>query len=143
MKVQPPFLVPDGLSEIKDELPLIMKMIARTARWVHPDTFKALPIWCPDTARGHLRYDSTWSHVLVNGRGVQKREANVRAAAALVEALGVGRPRPRNWTVCHIWGYDDETFAGPGNGKKPALLLLHRKHDLVADAVEGLYRCGS
>jgi hypothetical protein len=27
--------VPDGLAEIKNELPLIIKMIARTARWVH------------------------------------------------------------------------------------------------------------
>ncbi len=83
------FHVPDGLSEIKNELPLIMKMIARTARWVHPETFKALPIWCPDTARGFLRYDARWSRVLENSRGVQKKEENIRAAMALVEALGL------------------------------------------------------
>lgn len=102
----------DGLSEIEHELPLVMKMIARTARWVHPDTFRALPVWHPDTARGRLRYDATWSRVLVNGRGVQKVEENIRAGKALVEALGVPRPKPKNWTVCHVWSYDDEKFAG-------------------------------
>lgn len=109
------FRVPDGLTEIKNELPLIMKMIARTTRWVHPDTFKALPIWCPDTARGYPQYDARWSRVLVNKRGVQKKEANIRAANALVEALGVGAPKPKNWTVCHIWGYDDDKFMGNSN----------------------------
>lgn len=108
------FAVPDGL--IEHELPLVMEMIAQTARWVHPDTFRALPIWCPDTARGQLRYDASWSRVLVSGRGTQKVEENIRAATALVEALGVKTPpKPRNWTVCHIWGYDDEEFAGRSN----------------------------
>lgn len=111
-----PFEVPDGLSEIEHELPLVMEMIARTARWVHPDTFKALPIWCPDTARGRPRYDAGWKRVLASGRGVPKVEENIRAAQALVEALGVKTPpKPKNWTVCHIWGYDDENFAGKSN----------------------------
>ena len=79
--------VPDGLSEIEHELPLVMEMIARTARWVHPDTFNALPVWCPDTARGRPRYDATWSRELISGRGVRKVEENIRAAIALMEAL--------------------------------------------------------
>src|SRR5260370_17761064 len=78
MKTASSFHVPDGLSEIKNELPLIMEMIARTARWVHPKTFKALPIWCPDTARGFLRYDARWSPVLVNRQGVQKKKKTIR-----------------------------------------------------------------
>lgn len=110
------FAVPDGLSEIEQELPLIMETIARTARWVHPDTFRALPVWCPDTARGQPRYDARWNSVLVSGRGVPKVEENIRAGTALVEALGVkSPPKPKNWTVCHIWGYDDEKFAGRSN----------------------------
>jgi hypothetical protein len=120
------FHIPDGLSEIKHELPLVMKMIARAARWVHPETFKALPVWCPDTARGFLRYDARWSRVLRNGKGIEKREENIRAAAALVEALGVGRPKPKNWTVCHIWGYDDEKFAGTSNVVKDPRYYRHR-----------------
>ena len=107
--------VPDGLAEIERELPLVMSMIARTARWVHPDTFKGLPIWCPDTARGMVRYDAAWSRPLVSAKGVTKVEENIRAGAALVEALGVQPPKPRNWTVCHIWGYDDDRFAGRSN----------------------------
>jgi hypothetical protein len=92
-----------------------MEMIARTARWVHPETFRALPIWCPDTARGRPRYDASWTRVLTSGRGVAKVEENIRAATALVEALGVRPPKPKNWTVCHIWGYDDQNFAGKSN----------------------------
>ena len=109
------FHVPDGLSEIKNELPFIMKMIARTARWVHPHTVKALPIWCPDTARGFPRYDARWSRVLKSGKGVPKKEENIRAAIAFKKALGVGMPRPKNWTVCHIWGFDDPAFARQGD----------------------------
>lgn len=86
------FAIPDGLSEIEQELPLIMETIARTARWVHPDTFRALPVWCPDTARGQPRYDARWNSVLVSGRGVPKVEENIRAGTALVEALGVKSP---------------------------------------------------
>lgn len=105
--------IPDGLSEIRHEMPRIMEMIARTARWVHPLTFSALPVWCPDTARGRPRYNAAWTEVLINGRGVPKVEENIRAATALVEALGVKTPpKPKNWTVCHIWGYDDENFTG-------------------------------
>jgi hypothetical protein len=102
----------DGLSVIKKELPFVMKMIARTAQWVHPETFKALPIWCPETARGFHRYDARWSRVIVNKQGVPRKETNIQAAKALVEALGIGTPKPKHWTVCHVWGYDDEKFAG-------------------------------
>ncbi len=105
--------VPDGLSLIVRELPQVMRMIVQTARWVHPDTFRALPVWCPDTARGRARYDAAWSRQLVHGNGTPKVEANIRAASAFVEALGVKTPpKPKNWTVCHIWGYEDEKFSG-------------------------------
>lgn len=108
--------VPDGLLEIEHELPTILDVIARTARWVHPDTFKALPIWCPYTARGRPLYDAAWSVALKSGKGVAKVEQNIRAAAALRDALGVkSSSKPKNWTVCHIWGYDDDKFAGKSN----------------------------
>ncbi|HEY5347952.1 MAG TPA: hypothetical protein VIJ72_07145 [Rhizomicrobium sp.] len=109
------FSIPDGLTEIHHELPLVIAMIERTARWVHPRAFRALPIWCPDTARGRPRFDAKWSHQLVNGRDVPKVEENIRAAKALVEAMGIPGKKPSNWTVCHIWGYDDEAFAASSN----------------------------
>ena len=59
-------------------------------------------------------------------RGVPKVEENIRAAKALVEALGVKTPqKPRNWTVCHIWGYDDENYRSP---KRPRTLYLRTVH---------------
>jgi hypothetical protein len=114
-QITPPFRVPDGLAEIKQEIPVIMQMIARTSRWVHPETFKALPIWCPDTARGLPQFDSRWSRELVNEKGAKKKEANNRAASAFFEALGIAPPKPKNWSVCHIWGYDDDRFANRAN----------------------------
>jgi hypothetical protein len=107
----PAFRVPDGLSEIKNELPGIMKMIARTSRWIHPKTFKALPVWGPDTARGLPQFDSRWARQLTNTKGIEKKEPNIQAAKAFMQALGVTSPKPENWSVCHIWGYDDDRFA--------------------------------
>jgi hypothetical protein len=104
-------VIQDGLDEIRGDLRPIIETIARSARWVHPDTFRALPLWCPDTARGRPRFDAKWSRPLVSKNGFPKVEENVRAGVALVKALGVLGDKPRNWTVCHVWGYDDPAFA--------------------------------
>ena len=94
----------------------MVEIIARTARWVHPQTFRELPVWCPWAARGRPLYEKTWQRRSTNtrrdtGATSEKVEANVVAGKALVAALGVASPKPGNWTVCHIWGYDDEAFA--------------------------------
>lgn len=112
--------IPDGNTEIATDFPAIVGMIARTCRWVHPDTFRQLPVWCPWTARGRPLYDKTWLRRRTNTRQatnqtVDKCEGNIAASQALVAALGVGRRKPPNWTVCHIWGYDDPAFATQGS----------------------------
>lgn len=104
----------DGNDAIREDLPAIVKIIARTARWVHPEAFALLPVWAPYTARGRPIYDVTWTRQITNtsgstGRTVPNVEANQEAAAALKKALGVGG-KPKNWTVCHLWGYDDPSF---------------------------------
>lgn len=43
--------VPDGLDELAVEMRLIVALIARTARWVQPEVFRAFPVWYPETAR--------------------------------------------------------------------------------------------
>lgn len=111
--------IPDGNAEIAAEIPLIVEIIARTSGWVHPDTFRALPVWCPWTARGRPLYDSKWQRRYTNtkratGQTAEKFEGNVAAGKALIAALGVANPKPKNWTVCHIWGYDDPAFAMDG-----------------------------
>ncbi len=108
--------VMDGNDAIRQDIPAIVDMIARTAKWVHPETFKALPVWAPHTARGRPLYDVTWTRRYTNtnhrtGATSDKYEGNVAALNALVAALGVASPKPKNWTVCHIWGYDDPNFA--------------------------------
>lgn len=108
-----PFFVPDGLEEIRGALPMVVELLARTARWVHPDTFHALPLWYPETARGQPMFDARWSRVYENTdretKAVsRKREPNIKAGNALRTALGA-RKTP-NWTVCHIWGVDDPKF---------------------------------
>jgi hypothetical protein len=87
------FLVPDGLDELKQKMPMIIDLIARTARWVHPDTFRALPVWYPETARGEPIYDSKWTNVYKNknrssGKVTDKSEPNIKAGKAFVSALG-------------------------------------------------------
>ena len=110
------FNVPDGLDEIRHKLPDIVQMIAATARWVHPDAFRALPVWYPETARGRPIYDATWTRVYTNtkrqtGTVSEKAEPNIKAGKAFVGALGVSKVD--NWTVCHIWGVDDPKFQLP------------------------------
>ncbi len=108
-------MFPDGLDEIDHALPAVMDVIAKTARWVHPATFRALPVWCPDTARGMPRFNAAWTERAVSQKGVAKVEENIRAGRALFDALGVVGSKPKNWTVCHIWGYDDDGFVGRSN----------------------------
>jgi hypothetical protein len=110
------FFIPDGNDALRDDIPAVVELIERTARWVNPETFRRLPIWAPHTARGRALYDASWSRQYTNTRkatGVtaDKFEANVAALQALVAALDVASPKPKNWTVCHIWGYDDPSFA--------------------------------
>ena len=110
----------DGNKEIENELPKIVEIIARTARWVHPRTFHELPVWCPYIARGDRMYDATWTNQYNNkhrgtGESRGKIEANISAGNALVATLGVVGAKPKNWTVCHIWGYDDPKFSKDGS----------------------------
>jgi hypothetical protein len=112
------FDVPDGLSEVKSKLPLLIELITQTARWVHPDTFHALPIWYPEFARGQQLYDAAWTRQRTNtskrtGRTEEKFEANEHAGKTLIAALGTRKAD--NWTVCHIWGYDDPKFFATGD----------------------------
>ncbi len=108
-----PFTVLDGLEAIRPELPRVVEMIATTTKWVHPETFRALPVWFPETARGRPSYDASWSSQYKNtnrttGKTVEKNEPNIKAGKAFKAALGVAKTS--NWTVCHIWGVDDPKF---------------------------------
>ncbi|NIA71263.1 hypothetical protein HBA54_21925 [Pelagibius litoralis] len=103
--------IPDGLKEIKHEMPVIMKMVAGTACWVNPEVFKELPVWRPDTARNSPLYKADWVTPATNN-GTAKHEGNVAAQQSLLAALGVVGKKPPNWTTCHIWGYDDSAFIG-------------------------------
>jgi hypothetical protein len=107
------FTVEDGVKELKSEMSLIVDIIVRTAKWVHPDTFRALPVWYPETARKLPLYDAKWVSVYKNKNRVtalvsEKVEPNIRAGKAFIAALGV--KKTSNWTVCHIWGVDDPKF---------------------------------
>ncbi len=97
-------------------MPRIIDLIARTARWVHPDTFRALPVWYPEAARGEPIYNAKWAAVYKNkSRSVakitDKSEPNIKAGKAFVMALGARKTS--NWTVCHVWGVDDPKFQRP------------------------------
>ncbi len=97
----------------------MVSLIVNTCLWVDPKTFQDLPVWYPETYRGAPIYDHKWQRRYTNtskstGRTLEKVEPNIRASRALWQALGFGpRSKPKNWTVCHIWGIDDEYFQRP------------------------------
>ena len=62
------FQVPDGNEILKSDIPAVAELIARTARWVHPDTFRALPVCAPHAARGQALFDAGWSRRYTNTR---------------------------------------------------------------------------
>lgn len=109
---------PDGLDALRVELSLaeIMRLIERTARWVSRETFKRLPVWYPEHSRRGLFYKANWSKPQPNtnratGVSSHKQESNRYANLALTNALGL-RPHERpNWSCCHIWGIDDDSYA--------------------------------
>lgn len=113
-------VIPDGNDAVRGDIDAVVDLLVRTARWVHPETFKALPVWCPWVARGQPLFDAAWGARYTNtkkatGLTSEKFEGNVAAAKALIAALDVATPRPSNWTVCHIWGYDDPNFGPTGS----------------------------
>jgi len=110
-------LIPDGHHEVAPLLPAIIANIAQTARWVDPETFRRMPLWYPWMARGQAVFKADWTTRSENTRRATsiaspRTEANIVAAQALMNALGVTGRKPPNWTVCHIWGYDDTKFRG-------------------------------
>ena len=127
----------DGLEILRKEFALvaIMEIIEKTARWVDPATFKLLPLWYPEYARGNDLYDRTWSEHYKNksqqtGRVQDKREGNVQANKALTYALGLRSAERRNWSCCHIWGPDDPKFKDTNKVVKD-----HRFYSCVANMV--------
>ncbi|NYF79677.1 hypothetical protein [Granulicella arctica] len=106
-------VAPDGLDELRDSLPILAKLLGETVRWVHPDVFRAMPLWYPETARGEPEFNAAYDKQrMLNGN--LRAEANIFAGRALMKAMGL-RKRPPNWAVCHIWGYDDPKFGSKGN----------------------------
>lgn len=110
-------LLPDGLEALRRELGLadVMGLIERTARWVHPSTFRYLPVWYPEHARRALFYKKNWSEPQMNRNRqtravVHKSEGNVHANKALTLALGLRADERPNWSCCHIWGVDDGAY---------------------------------
>ena len=82
----PPDLVGGSYDPVRDFVPVVLasssplllvasaslpatsvaELIARTARWVHPETFRALPVWAPYAARGMPVFDASWSRQYTN-----------------------------------------------------------------------------
>ncbi len=129
--------LPDGICELRTVLPLaeVMRVIERTARWVEPETFKLLPVWFPEHARGSLFYKANWSQDQMNanrqtGNAVHKREGNRYANMALTYALGLRSDARPNWSCCHIWGVDDPSYQ-----QSNTVVQDHRFYTCVANMV--------
>lgn len=125
----------DGLQELQKHLSVreVARLIADTARWVDPETFKMLPVWYPEYARGKPLHNADWSVVRRiekrdTGEIQDKKEGNTQASIALCKAMGTTAKARPNWTCCHIWGVDDPTFA-----KRNTVVKDHRFFTCVAN----------
>lgn len=130
-------ILPDGLEALRQELQLgeIMRLIEHTARWVDPDTFRLLPVWYPEHARGAFFYKKNWSEPQMNtnrqtGHTEHKREANSYANKTLTRALGLRSLDRPNWSCCHIWSVDDSRFQ-----EANAVVRHHSFYSCVANMV--------
>lgn len=107
----------DGLEALRARIGVktIMGWIEGTARWVDPKTFRLLPVWYPEHARGAPFYKENWTTEQMNTSKiskltVHKREGNRYASLALSAALGLKKQDRPNWSCCHVWGVDDAKF---------------------------------
>lgn len=127
----------DGLEILLQEFDIekIAKLIEDTARWVDPKTFKLLPVWYPEYARGKPYYKGSWDEpqMQLNKRTqtlVQRVESNNRANDALTKALGWSKSKRPNWTCCHLWATDD-----PTNQSLNVVASDHRYYSCLANMV--------
>ena len=127
----------DGLETLRSVISLgeIASLIERTARWVAPDTFKLLPLWFPEHARGRSFYKNNWSEPQMNtnrvtGNSLHKSESNSYANEALTLALGMRRKLRPNWSCCHIWGIADPLYQASN-----AVVMDHRFYSCVGNMV--------
>jgi hypothetical protein len=98
------FHVPDGNTILKSDIPAIAELIARTARWVHPDTFRALPVWAPHAARGQPLFDAGWSRRYTNTRkatGITSEKFEGNVAAAYLKRVSAGSLPSSFSRQCH------------------------------------------
>ena len=127
----------DGLLELKKYLSVkeVARLIAATARWADPKTFELLPVWFPEYARGKPLHNNNWNEVRCiakqdTGEIQDKKEGNTQANIALCKAMGITAKVRPNWTCCHIWGVDDQTFA-----RRNTVVKDHRFFTCVANMV--------
>jgi hypothetical protein len=102
--------LPDGLIALREELQLseIMRLIERTARWVAPETFRLLPIWFPEYARGVYFYKGNWSQPQLNKSrqtGIAEHKREVGTIGPRIRRAGLEPQAARrhlescNWTI--------------------------------------------
>lgn len=128
-------IFPDGNQVLADDFEYIVTLIEHHAKRVDPKTFKLLPVWFPEAARGAALYDKTWARQYTNtsrrtGVSSPKTEGNESALRTMHMALDVASPKPKNWTVCHLWGYDDPNFATGST-----IVQDHRFYTCVANMI--------
>lgn len=122
--------IQDGNEILKPYLPLIVKIIEETARWADPITFKKMPIWAPYIARKGEIIPKHKNRKAKSGGEKTRKETNVAAQAAFLAAIDIAVvKRPKNWTVCHVWGYDDPSF------QKGSLTANPKYYSCVANMV--------
>lgn len=128
-------MIEDGLLALKRHMSVAeaARLIAATARWVDPETFRLLPVWYPEFARRAPLYNAGWSVRRHNtnrrsGEVTAKSEGNTQANKGLCEAMGIRAADRLHWSCCHIWGIDDPSFV-----KANSIVQDHRFFSCIAN----------
>jgi hypothetical protein len=101
----------DGIDVFRESADprIVADWIGKTAVWPNPDGYRMLPVWAPYTYRKCPLYKANWKDVQTNKK-LPKFEGNVTANTALVTYLGLRKQDRKNWSCCHIWGNDDDSY---------------------------------
>ncbi len=111
------FYIPDGNEALRDDIPAVVELIERTARWVNPETFRRLPVWAHRTPLADDR------STMRDGRAAiptpERRPGSPQRSSKATSLRSKHwwrpstwrRPSPRIGPSATIWGYDDPSFA--------------------------------
>ena len=133
------FYIPDGNEALRDDIPAVVDDRANRAVGQSGDISALAGVGATPLAddRSTMR-DGPVAIPTPERTGLTAEVQQRRRAAGVGGRPRRGVTKPKNWTVCHIWGYDDPSFAQQSRRRaRSALLLVRRQHGVLPTPLKG------